>query len=93
MSSLYLAPSPTPTLTEQAVLEVDQLSEQETRDLLVSVLFVLKYLDRGLCGVIAMVSWASRCARAELEMTVKNIGHIVYSCPNMRPQLYLGVDS
>ena len=56
MSSLYLAPSPTPTLTEQAALEVDQLSEQETRDLLVSVLFVLKYLDRGLCGVVAMVS-------------------------------------
>ena len=48
LSSLYnLAPSPTPTLVEQTMMEMDQLSEQETRDLLVSVLFVLKYLDIG----------------------------------------------
>ena len=50
-SSIFLAPSPTPTLTEQNMMEMDQLSEQETRDLLISVLFVLKYLDRGSCVI------------------------------------------
>lgn len=48
-SSLNPAPSPTPTLTEHALMEMERLSEQETRDLLISVLFVLKYLDRGEC--------------------------------------------
>lgn len=47
-SSLYLAPSPTPTAAEQTLVEMDQFTEQETRDLLISVLFVLKYLDRGI---------------------------------------------
>lgn len=49
-SSLFTAtaPSPTPTLTEQqTMMELDQLTEQETRDLLISVMFVLKYIDRG----------------------------------------------
>ena len=50
-SSLFTtAPSssPVPTLVEQqTMIELDQLTEQETRDLLISVLFVLKYIDRG----------------------------------------------
>ena len=48
-SSLFTtAPSPTPTLVEQqTMIELDQLTEQEIRDLLISVLFVLKYIDRG----------------------------------------------
>ena len=48
-SSLFpTAPSPVPTLVEQqTIMELDQLTEQETRDLLISVLFVLKYIDRG----------------------------------------------
>ena len=48
-SSIFTtAPSPTPTLVEQqTMMELDQLTEQETRDLLISVLFVLKYIDRG----------------------------------------------
>lgn len=62
-SSLFpTAPSPVPTLVEQqTIMELDQLTEQETRDLLISVLFVLKYIDRGTVLTLCIVYvWSIR---------------------------------
>ena len=36
-----------PTALEQTMMEMDRLGVEETRDLVVSVLFVLKHLDRS----------------------------------------------
>ena len=35
---------------EEVVVEMDKLNAQETRDILIAFLFVLKHLETGMCG-------------------------------------------
>lgn len=42
------------SVLEEVVIEMDRLSMEETRDLLVSVLFVLKHLDTRECSFVEL---------------------------------------